>query len=609
MRPNVYALGLPKQSLPSGVHAKGLSVRYSFAVCYGCCAGEVWGKGLRTVALILALLSLLGIVACSGSSSSSTVTAVTVTCTPTSVQSGQTSSCTATITGTGAFNTAVSWGVTAGTVDTNGLFTAPAVNTNTAVSVSATSIQDTTQVGSASITVTPVTAITVTCSPTAIQPRQTSQCIATANGSGTTTVNWTSSIGSISVAGLFTAPQVTSSTQATITATTQVSIISATSSVMVNVNNTAPLVVDGGPTVGGVSVGYPNGAYATVTVCTPGTTTCQSVDHVLVDTGSEGLRVLSSALGGVSLPAQSASDGNPLAECYVRPDGYAWGPVALAQVQVAGEIATSIPVQVIAPASFTAAPPSCITQTTGGALNTVTALKANGVLGIGVFVQDCGTACATSTPPPNTYYSCPSSGCGAIQVATSQQLTNPITMFPNDNNGSLIQLPPVFSGGSPTAQGSLIFGIGTQSNNGLLTATIYGVTTAGLNPGSFVSTYSSNAYPGSISSGANANYFLNATITGYPACATTGYYCPSSDQTLSVTNAGTNGTNGSVSLTVSNADTLLGSSNKAFSNLAGPGSGRTGGFLFGVPFFYGRTVYTAINGAGTPGGIGPYFAY
>jgi hypothetical protein len=286
-------------------------------------------------------------------------------------------------------------------------------------------------------------------------------------------------------------------------------------------------------------------------------------------------------------------------------------------VQVAGEIASTVPnasvpgvpIQIIGdPRIPTAAPPSCTTQTTGGALNSVTALKANGVLGIGVFVQDCGSACAAITPL-NTYYSCPTSGCGVISVAAAQQVTNPVTLFPNDNNGSLIQLPPVFSGGSPTAQGSLIFGIGTQPNNGLLSATVYGVTAAGLNPGSFVSTYSSNAYPGSISSGANANYFLSSAITGYPGCTASDYYCPSADQTATVTNAGTNGASGSVTLTVSNADTLLSSGNKAFSNLAGPGTGKTGGFLFGVPFFYGRTVYTAINGASTPGGTGPYFAY
>jgi hypothetical protein len=547
--------------------------------------------------------------ACSGGSSKSSVTSVSVSCNPTSVQSGQTSQCTATVTGPNTPNPAVTWGSSAGTVDINGVFTAQAVTQNTSVTVNATSVQDTTMTGSATITVTPVVSITVTCTPTAIQPRQSSQCVALASGSSTIAVTWTSSIGTISISGLFTAPQVTSSTVATITATTVVGNVSASAPVTVNVNNTVPIAVDGGPTVNGVSIGYPNGLYANVTVCTPSTTTCQTIDHVLVDTGSVGLRVLASALGSVTLPGQNASDGNPLAECFVRPDGYAWGPVSLAQVQVAGEIVTSLPVQVIAPSNFSAVPASCTGQTTGGALNSASTLKANGVLGIGLWAQDCGTNCATLTPPPNTYYSCPTSGCGAIQVATAQQVTNPVSMFPNDNNGSLIQLPPVFSGGSPTAQGSLIFGIGTQPNNGLLTATVYMVTASGANQGSFVSTYNGTAYPGSISSGANATYFLDSGTTGFPACTTPGYYCPSSDQTVAVTNTGTNGASGSVTITVSNADTLLSSGNMAFSNLAGPGTGRTSGFLFGVPFFYGRSVFTALNGASTPGGTGPYFAY
>jgi hypothetical protein len=32
-------------------------------------------------------------------------------------------------------------------------------------------------------------------------------------------------------------------------------------------------------------------------------------------------------------------------------------------------------------------------------------------------------------------------------------------------------------------------------------------------------------------------------------------------------------------------------------------------FDFGLPFFYGRNVFTAIEGKNTAGGLGPYFAY
>ena len=569
--------------------------------------GSFWGKVLRVLGLILALLAIFGMSACGGGSSSSAITAVSITCTPTSLESGQTSQCTATVTGTGSFNNAVSWGTSAGSIDQNGVFTGQAVNSNTNVTITATSVQDTTKTGSATLTVTPLTAITVSCSPGTIQSRQNSQCTAFANGTATSAVNWSTNLGVISASGGYTAPIVASSTVATISAATQVGNATGSSTITINVNNTAALVVDGGPTVNGASIGYANGVYTTVMVCVPNTTTCATVDHVLVDTGSAGFRVLASALGSVSLPGQNASDGNPMAECYIAPTGYAWGPVALASVQVTGEIASSIPVQVIAPSNFSAAPASCTGQTTGGALSTVSMLKAKGILGIGVFLQDCGSTCATAAQP--TYYSCPASGCAPIAVATAQQVTNPVSLFPNDNNGSQIAFPPVSAAGSATAQGNLIFGIGTQPNNGLNGATVYAVSPSGSSAGTFTSTYNSTAYPGAIASGANANYFLTTAITNFPACNTPGYYCPSSQQMVSVNNAGTNGSSGTVTLTVDNGDSLLSSGNFAFSSLAGPGGNRTSGFIFGMPFFYGRNVFTALSGANSPGGAGPYFAY
>src|ERR1700733_14066190 len=47
--------------------------------------------------------------------------------------------------------------------------------------------------------------------------------------------------------------------------------------------NGQPIAVDGGPVAGAI---YPNGAFTTVTICNPGTTTCQAIDGILVDTGS-----------------------------------------------------------------------------------------------------------------------------------------------------------------------------------------------------------------------------------------------------------------------------------------------------------------------------------
>ncbi|MBV9619664.1 MAG: DUF3443 family protein, partial [Gammaproteobacteria bacterium] len=47
--------------------------------------------------------------------------------------------------------------------------------------------------------------------------------------------------------------------------------------------------------------------------------------------------------------------------------------------------------------------------------------------------------------------------------------------------------------------------------------------------------------------------------------------------------------------------------------LAGPApappQGQLPPFDLGLPFFYGRNVYTAIEQQSTPGGTGPYYAY
>ena len=65
---------------------------------------------------------------------------------------------------------------------------------------------------------------------------------------------------------------------------------------------------------------------------------------------------------------------------------------------------------------------------------------------------------------------------------------------------------------------------------------------------------------------------------------------------------------GLVSFSVANALGLAATGNKAFYNVGGTFGGSF--FDFGLPFFFGRNVYTGIDGQTTPGaGTGPFFAY
>ena len=150
-----------------------------------------------------------------------------------------------------------------------------------------------------------ITSVSVTCSPAIVTPDQTSTCSAAVSGTGdfSSAVTWSASAGSVDSSGLFTAPPVTSITPVTVTATsTQDNTQSGSTRVTVNPpaagNNVQPVVVDGGPTGLGPN-DYVNGIFTTVKVCAPDSTTnCQTIDHVLVDTGSVGLRLLSTAGGG-----------------------------------------------------------------------------------------------------------------------------------------------------------------------------------------------------------------------------------------------------------------------------------------------------------------------
>jgi hypothetical protein len=374
-------------------------------------------------------------------------------------------------------------------------------------------------------------------------------------------------------------------------------------------NNVLPVTVDSGP-----ANFYVNGAFATVTICVPGTATCQTIDHLLVDTGSNGVRLLASGTAGgqltLALPQQVASDGHPLHECFQKAAGYTWGPVAVADVQLGGEQASNIPVQVIGEAGESAVPTACSSGTTDE--SNLQTLGANGILGVGLFPQDCGSRCAPGQPVTNVYFSCPStSACNEIAVSLTSQVLNPVPFVAGDNNGVLLSLPAVTPPGTTTISGSLILGIGTQANNAVGTAVAY---TTDAN-GDFTVTYNGTSYPGSyISSGSNAFYFLNTnTVPQLPSCGSraANFYCPASTQTLTATNVGTNSVSNAVTFNVDNAINLF-TNDPTFAvypNLGGPSGPLPLVFDWGLPFFYGRNVFTAIQGASTPLGTGPYWAY
>jgi uncharacterized protein DUF3443 len=366
-------------------------------------------------------------------------------------------------------------------------------------------------------------------------------------------------------------------------------------------NNVAPLIVDNGP----VGVQAINTLYTTVTLCRPGTTVCQTIDHIEVDTGSSGLRVVASVLdAALMLPQQMAADGNPLIECYQYSEGYNWGPVATADVHVGGEIGAAVPIQIAGGAGAISVPSDC--SSVGNEEDTVTEFGGNGLMGIGFQQADCGTVCASTSPQTGSYYSCTSTACTPASVFIPDQVQNPVGLFGRDNNGTAVHLAAVDPAGAPTAMGSLIFGIGTASNNGLGAAQII---TIDSNSGYFTTSFDGQDLPASfIDSGSLSYAFPDASIA---QCSGTfmGYFCPPMSLSLMATNTGLNAVSIGTPFSVAAADGLYGSGNTAFNDLAITAFGLPSYFDWGLSFFYGRTVFTAITDATTPAGAGPYFAY
>ena len=365
-------------------------------------------------------------------------------------------------------------------------------------------------------------------------------------------------------------------------------------------SNVATLTVNPGP-----NGSYANGAFTSVQVCVPGTSTCQTISGILVDTGSSGLRILSSALT-ISLPQQTGSGGDPIAECLPFVSAFTWGSVETADVQIASETASSVPIQVIGTSNFEI-PTSC--SDNGTPADDLASLGANGLVGVGLALQDCGEGCTVAGPSNfGLYYSCPTStSCAVTTEPLAAQVVNPVSLFPTDNNGVIIELPSA-NGSEATLTGSLVFGIGTESNNALGSAAVYTVNDFGNISTTFNgTTYQDNSF---LDSGSNGFYFLDSSSSGIPGCSDDAdFYCPSSVDNLSATNIGTNNASASFNFSIANADTLFnnGANDAVFSQLSGPfGAGM---FDWGLPFFYGRNVFTAIETKSTPGGTGPFWAY
>jgi hypothetical protein len=366
-----------------------------------------------------------------------------------------------------------------------------------------------------------------------------------------------------------------------------------------------------GSSCGSASDQYANEPCTSVTIWAPGTSNCQTINNILVDTGSFGLRIFSSV---ITVPLQPIANGSGNeAECVQYGDGDSqWGQVQLADIQLAGEPTVTVPIQTINYGYAT--PPSPCTKPQSVPETSPSSSGFNGILGVGLLAQDCGSTCATDIDN-GMYYTCTGSTCTQTAASMENQVQNPVSLLPIDNNGVVFNLPALDQGGATSVTGTLTLGIETQPNN-----TPSGVTTYTANiEGEFNTTFGSVTTPSFIDSGSSV--LFTPPASNLPSCGSAqggnhgsnwdSLFCPATYQSLVATNNGSDGsTSASVPFMVGNAYNLFTSGNMVFADLASlSASDNTAYFDWGLPFFYGRTVYVGIDGFTSTIGTGTYWAY
>jgi Protein of unknown function (DUF3443) len=348
-----------------------------------------------------------------------------------------------------------------------------------------------------------------------------------------------------------------------------------------------------------------NASVVSITVCATGTPNCKVVNDMIVNTGSSGVQIFGSQLSGLGI-IPNTDGGGQIGECFFAGTDFTWGAVSTVDVKIAGEPTITVPIHVMD--DINAFPPAPSTCTQGYQLDSSPSqFGANGVLGVGQALND-----LHEVPLHHyDYFQCSAGDCSLLNNPPNEDVVpNPVSSFPVDNNGVVLSLPAIPANGQKTTNGTLYFGIGTESNNqpGQVTTYRQNSDTNSKNYLTINTVYQGISAPGFFDSGGPA-YFFSSSIQ---LCSNGVYYCPAKTLSESATNESVDGAvSGVVNFKVANFDKMFSSNKAAFNDLGLNFDGGTtyDGFVWGLPFFFGRTVYLGIDGSSSPLGTGPYIAY
>ena len=342
-----------------------------------------------------------------------------------------------------------------------------------------------------------------------------------------------------------------------------------------------------------------NRLVVTVTVCEPGTARCATIDDVMIDTGSTGLRLESSAVPvSLRLPAFTGTGDKPLAEClrFVHDD--AWGPLVRADLRIGGMMASDLPIQIMA----TDGGP----QPDGCPISRVKPTS-NGTLGVGPNLFDCQGRCEQSARHPGVFIADGRSW-SPVQgaVPPGSRLPNPVSRFSEHGNGVVLEIPTPPVGGADTVVGSLTFGVGTAANNQLGAGSIIRLDARGR----FTTVLRGVAYPDSYIDSGTETYILSDA--GLPRCAGMNWaYCPVPDRVLDATMVGIDGAETPVAFRIGDYRAALDRRVGAWDGFAEVAEPSSRSFVWGAPLFFGRRIFVVQEGKAVPGNdraLGPFYA-
>lgn len=317
--------------------------------------------------------------------------------------------------------------------------------------------------------------------------------------------------------------------------------------------------------------------------------------------------MLGQGLALAQLPPVS-NGSSALLECAQFLDGWSWGSVRTADLHIAGETASSVPIEVIGDPGYpdSLIPSTCANVPGGSVEDSVSQFGANAILGVGAFVQDCGNGCASGAQDGSFYNAYTlAAPVSCTPTTTSVQVSNPVAYFATDNDGVVVTLPSVSDGGAASVAGTLTFGVASPADNALGAASIFQLDASN---GTLLTQFNGGSLGESfLDSGSDGLFFPDAAIATCPGAAA--FFCPASPLPFNGVIQGTNGTTATIAFSVDSADSFA-STVTATPTLAGPiGSTLSQTFDWGLPFFYGRKVYAGLETSVVGGVAGPAVAF